>query len=256
MANRWRQWIAMCLLGCWPVLALLAEERILYVDVRNRPPEMVVEDGRYSGPLLETIQLAASRIGRKVIFVERRFERSLDLLVQRKGNLDIVPRVLRTPERDRLMDFLGPIGAIDSEIVFLVKPGQQQAIRRFEDLERRSLGVKAGSSYFERFDQNDNIRKIAGADDDNLVRMFQAGRFDTMIVLDQGALEVALRKHGVSDYAFAEYRHPQRLYFYYAMAKEHPDRPALQQALETMSRSGEIREIFRKAGVKISQPRP
>lgn len=242
-------------LFCLAVSAVWAADKVLYVDVRNRPPDMVKNGDRHSGPLLEVIDRAAQKIGYRTVYVERRFELSLSLLQQKKGNIDIVPRVVWTSEREKQFDYLGPIGSNDIEILFLVKAGQEGTIRRFEDLEKLSVGTKAKTAYFERFDKNAAIRKIEAIDDDNLVQMFRAGRFDTMIVLDKPALEAALKKFGIGDYAYAQYRHPLRLDIYFGITKDHPERAALQKTLKEMGRSGEIFEIYRKAGVSLSTSR-
>jgi len=230
--------------------AAWATDKVLRVDVRSRPPEMVIDGKQYKGPLLDIIERAAGKIGYRVLFKERRFSQSLELL--QKGETDIVPRVVWTSERAKQVDFLGPIGQNDIQIEFLVKPGKEGTIKRFEDLEKLRVGTKEKTAYFERFDKNTTIKKIESFDDDNMTRMFQGGRFDTMIILDRPAVEAALKKNGIKDYAFAEYRYPLSLKIYYGIAKGHKQRAGLQKALVAMAKSGEVKKVYNKYGISIS----
>lgn len=227
---------------------LRAKDEMLIVDIRHRPPEMNVEGKKYSGPLLDIIEAAAHRIGYQVKYQVRQFQGSLRYL--ERGKIDILPRTICTQERAAVIDYLGPIGYEQKEILFLVKQGKEASIQRFEDLKHLTVGVKRGTVYFEAFDKSHAINKVVSHDDENLVRMFAHNRFDTMIVLDKSAVEFALKKYHISDAAYAHYRHPLRIGIYYGIAPNHPAKDALQHALEDLVTSGRVNAIYHQYGLE------
>jgi polar amino acid transport system substrate-binding protein len=116
-------------------------------------------------------------------------------------------------------------------------------------LEKLTVAMKRGAYYFERFNKNRKIRKLELNDDDNMVKMFRAGRFDTMIINDKKALESALKKHNITEYSFAKYTFYRKMGNYYGIAPNHPARERLQKAIEEMIKTGRIDEIYSKYGV-------
>lgn len=225
---------------------VLANGKTLLVDVRQRPPEMVINGEKYSGPLLDIIGEAAKNAGYKVKFNVRQFKASLARL--KMGKTDVLPRTICTEKRARLIDYLGPIGYQEKTICFLVKPGREKTITSFEDLGNLKIGVKKGTVYFRKFDESSDIVKVESRDDDNMVKMFQKNRFDAMIILDRKALESALKKHHISEYSFAEFKHVIRIGNYFGIAPKHEAREKLQQELEKMTMSGRVRYLYEKYG--------
>ncbi|MCP4348701.1 MAG: ABC transporter substrate-binding protein [Desulfobacterales bacterium] len=224
-----------------------AEEKVLTVNVRHRPPEMVINGSERSGPLLDIIEEAASRIGFKVKYAVRHFKSSMNLIS--KGHPDILPRTFWTKERKEIIDYLGPIGYQDKPVLFLVKPGKENTVNSFSDLEKLEVGMKKGAFYFEQFNKSKKIKKIESKDDDNMVRMFKVGRFDTMIINDKEAVEEALKNNKITEYSYANYKFIRRIGNYYGIAKINPAKAKLQKSLEQMVKSGRITEIYKKYGV-------
>jgi len=220
------------------------DDTMLVVDVRQRPPEMNVEGEKYSGPLLDIIEETAHQTGYQVEYQVRQFQGSLRYL--ERGKIDILPRTICTQERAAIIDYLGPIGYEQKEILFLVKRGKEASIQRFEDLQHLTVGVKRGTVYFEAFDKSHAINKVVSHDDENLVRMFAHNRFDTMIILDKNAVEAALKKYQISEYAYAYYKYPLRIGIYYGIRRNHPAKDALQYALEDLVTSGRVNAIYHK----------
>lgn len=225
----------------------LAQTKELQADARPRPPEMMIDpqSGKLSGPLLEILDEAAKSLGYSVTWRSVPFPRSLDQM--KAGESDIVPRFVMTEERKTFAEFLGPIGVQPTEIEFLVKPGQEHALKSYQDLKKLSVGAKRGTAYFGKFDKDGSIRKVESLDDENLAQMFEAGRFDTMIVLDRPAIEKVLKERNIG-YAWADYKEPIRLGIYYGMSKASKHAAIsgpLSEALRKMVKSGRVAEIYR-----------
>ena len=231
---------------------VLAQDKVLLADYRQRPPEMILDSktGQGSGPLIEILEGTAGKIGYRVRWRSAPFQRSYKEL--QLGSVDIVPRVILTEERKAFVAFLGPIGYQKKDIVFLVRKGREGLIKTYEDLSRLKVGTKRDTAYFKRFDGDKAINKILSLDDENMAKMFAANRFDTMIILDVPAIIKALRDIGFGDYAFANYRYVQKIGNYYGMSKKsrhigiYPD---LNAALLDLVESGRVQEIYQKYGV-------
>ncbi len=226
-----------------------AQALVLQADARARPPEMVVDDrtGVPSGPLVEILEEAARSVGYSVKWRSVPFTRSLEQL--RTGETDIVPRLMLTEDRKTFVDFLGPIGVKAVFIEFLVKPGSEHRLKSYDDLKTLLVGVKRGTSYFERFDRDGTIRRMESVDDENMARMFAFGRFDTMIVLDRPALEQVLKEQRIGHYAWADYKVPLSLPVYFGMAKASRHAGGARQlsdALKKMASTGRVADIYRK----------
>ncbi|MBF0134507.1 MAG: ABC transporter substrate-binding protein [Magnetococcales bacterium] len=224
-----------------------AEEKLLKADYRPRPPEMIVGEGeQISGPLKDILDEAAARNGFRVEWHVVPFPKSLhDLEV---GSVDLVPRVIRTTDRENFVQFLGPIGYQDKDIHFLVHKGQESRIRVYEDLHSLVVGVKLKTAYFDPFDGDKAIRKETSSDDSSLARMFIGGRFETIALLDRPAMEGVLAGLDFKDYAFADYHFHQKIGNFYGMSKKSPHAasfPALNATLAEMSASGRVTELYK-----------
>ncbi|MDM8536003.1 hypothetical protein QUF70_04550 [Desulfobacterales bacterium HSG17] len=69
---------------------------------------MVIEDEKKSGPLKDILEEAAKKLGYKIKWRNAPFPRSLSDL--KKGIIDIIPRTVRTDERELFVNYLGPVG--------------------------------------------------------------------------------------------------------------------------------------------------
>ena len=234
-------------------LTCAGAEDALRVDFRERPPEMRAVDGMPSGPLISVLETAAERIGVDVHWRLAPFLRSLDDL--RSGRIDLVPRVLMTEPRSEYIHFLPSIGSQQLNVRFIVHPGREGELNRYEDLHRLSVGVKRGTAYFEPFDSDGQLDRVYASDDAQLVAMFRAGRLDAIAVLDAIPMETQLQAMNFRDYSYAHYAHQQTLdnHFGASLARYQGDRHALYDRLaaelERMRADGEIALIYRRYGV-------
>ncbi|MBF8160406.1 substrate-binding periplasmic protein [Ectopseudomonas hydrolytica] len=244
------------LLALLPMLVALTcvgAQEVLRVDFRERPPEMRAVDGIPSGPLISVLETAAQRIGVRLHWRQAPFLRSLDDL--RSGRVDLVPRVLLTDQRREYIHFLPSIGNQQLNIRFVVHPGREAGLKRYEDLHRLSVGVKRGTVYFEPFDSDERLARVYASDDAQLAAMFRAGRLDTIAVLDMMPMEAQFTALGFEDFSYAHYAHRQVLgnHFGASLKRYRSDRRELYDRLagelERMRDEGEVALIYRRYGV-------
>ncbi|MGP0170286.1 substrate-binding periplasmic protein [Pseudomonas sp. NCHU5208] len=234
-------------------LTCSAAQDVLRVDFRERTPEMRVVDGMPSGPLISVLETAAQRVGVELHWRQAPFLRSLEDL--RSGRIDLVPRVLVTEQRRAYVHYLPSIGNQPLHIRFVVRPGQEANLNRYEDLYALALGVKRGTAYFEPFDSDDQLGRIYASDDTQLAAMFRAGRLDAIAVLDRIPMEAQFEAMEFSDYSYAHYVHRQVLgnHFGASLERYRSDRRQLYDRLgaelEHMREAGEVALIYRRHGV-------
>ncbi|WP_163832099.1 substrate-binding periplasmic protein [Spartinivicinus ruber] len=218
---------------------------VLKVDVRHRPPEMVITQDTKEGPLIDILNALAAKTDNTVKLSERQFRASYMQLV--KGNIDLLPRTICTPSRAKEIDFLGPIGYQDKFVRFFVK-SNDVTINEFSDLARYKIGVKKGTFYFDEFNNEINIRKIESSDDTSLIKMLEKDRFDAMAVLDSKSVEETLKKENIdsSQFRFAKYQKEINIGNYFGMKKNHPLKASLQKTVEEMVLSGEVAKAYKQ----------
>ncbi len=233
-------------------ILLFSEEKIFKADFRSRPPEMVIDkDNNLSGPLKDILDEAAENIGYKIKWRIAPFKRSLEEL--KNCGIDIIPRTLRTEEREKFINYIGPIGIQKKDILFLVKKGKENLINDYNDLKKIKIAVKRGTVYFEKFDKDTSIKKIISKDDKNMAKMFIYNRFDTMIVLDKSAIESELNNLNFSDFSYANYKYENIIGNYYGVSKSNTNKKSyniLNDELIKMVNSGKINTIYEKYNIE------
>lgn len=228
------------------------QSKVLLGDARMRPPEMMADEkaGTASGPLLDVFNEAAAKLGYTVQWRPVPFARSIDQM--KAGTTDIVPRMILNEERKEFAEFLGPIGVQHAEIEFLVRSGKESTLKSYADLKGQLIGVKRKTVYFEQFDKDKTLRRAETVDDEQLAAMFNAKRFDVIVVLDKPAIERVFKEKGITDYAWASYKVPIALGVYFGMAKtsKHAgSAAALSNALRDMVKSGRVAAIYKSKNV-------
>jgi len=235
--------------------ATYLQAETINADFRHRPPEMIIDGKKKSGPLIEILEIATRKLGHTIQWRDATFPTSIRDLED--GTLDILPRTLRTKRRDLFINYLGPIGYQDKTIHFLVKKGEENLINSYDDLKKLKIGVRRKTAYFYKFNLDSSLDKIETVDDGHMVKMFERYRFDTMAVLDIDSIEFALKKHSITNYTYANYKFRQRIGNYYAMSKNSKNSSLykeLSQTLKEMAKSGEITKIYEFHGVKPPLP--
>jgi len=229
--------------------SVTANNIVLNADCRQRPPEMTYNDETQtcSGPLIDILNQALQKIGGTIHWERRPFQKSFSLL--RRGKIDILPRVIKTKVRQKDAKYFTAIGYQLKDIVFAVKKGQENEIKKFEDLQNFRVGAKRGTAYFDKFNETASIYKINAIDDVDLTRKFIGGRCDVAIVLDIKAFEKMMQTMKFKDYTYAKYKYTNKIGNHYAMSLKSKHLQLFDKIntiLKTMNVSGEIKRIYQK----------
>lgn len=231
--------------------SIFANENItLTMHVRDRFPEMVIENNTFKGPLIEVMIEATKQIGAKIELIEAPFTRSLIDL--ENGKVDLCPRFSRTPEREAYSYFLGPISSINKVVNFITPKNSEYVIKDYEDLKKYPIAVKRGTHYFDKFNNDKSIEKLEFKDDENMSVMFANNRFQVMAVRDFLSLKKYFDKLKFTNYTISPYKHEEIENIYYGMSKKSPHvkiKDKLDEVLNKMRVNGRVKKIYEKYGV-------
>lgn len=177
----WTVRLLLFALMAMPVLAQQGTEsvepRTVTVGLNHAPPYRIVENGARTGLYVDIFEEVAARLGWKVHYREAPFRRVLRLAEQ--GQVDIVLGPLKSPQRERYLDFVVPAFPPERRLFFYQTDTHR--IERYSDLHGRVIGVLEGASYFPRFDTDDSLIKEAAPRYENLMLMMEKGRVDVVI---------------------------------------------------------------------------
>lgn len=165
-----------------------------------------------------------------------------------EGEADLMFGLQRNAERERFLHFLQtPYRQHSADKVFYRRRGQDLA--RYEDLAGLRIGVKSGSAYFERFDQDATLRRDFGPSHVANLRKLAVGHVD-VVPMAEDLGEVLRHRLGLQDRIQAgslrikdpSGRSP-------VISKRSPlmaRLPELERAMQGLQDSGQVRVLYEK----------
>jgi two-component system sensor histidine kinase EvgS len=155
---------------------------------------MVDESGRPEGFSVELLQAAVRAMGREVVFQTGTWAEVKALLAQ--GEVQALPLVGRTPEREEVFDFTFPYLSLHGAIVLR---DDTEEIRELSDLRGRSVAVMRGDNaeeFLRRIGLEAEIRTTATFD--QALRELSEGRHDAVVIQRLLALRL-IRQAGLDN---------------------------------------------------------
>ncbi len=193
--GRCLRWLAVVLLAqvlfAGPVMANAPITSAAEVDF---PPfSIVTDDGLADGFSVELLRAALKAMGRDVIFHTGTWSDVRTLL--ESGEIQALPLVGRTPEREALFDFTFPYMSLHGAIVVRA---DNNDIHTLEDLRGRTVAVMKGDNaeeFLRRTDQG--IDLFTTATFEQALRSLHAGNYDAVVMQRLVALRL-LQKTGLN----------------------------------------------------------
>ena len=159
------------------------------------PPFSIIDgNGRPGGFSVDLFTAAVRAMGRDVSFHVGPWAEVKEML--KSGEVDALPLVGRTPEREAVFDFTFPYLSLHGAIV--VRTGEDQ-IRDLDDLSGRDVAVMKGDNaeeFLRRFGEDINISTTATFED--ALRELSEGRHDAVVVQRLVALRL-IRAAGITN---------------------------------------------------------
>ncbi|WP_179024374.1 ABC transporter substrate-binding protein [Shewanella sp. Scap07] len=207
-------WIAFLVVINFPAWA--APKLRLCVD--HYPPFQIIEDEQVTGENVVAARLFAQLIDHELVIEQSpNFARCLRML--ETGNVDMVAGLIQQPQRMTYAHFL-PF-RLDSAYRF-ISDLTVADIHQYQALRQHTIGVSRDTFYFERFDQDKQLRKVVVNSIDIAMNMLLKGRFDLLIAPEitlaslQRRFPQFVERLKVHPYQFQE----QRL-IYFGVSRKH-----------------------------------
>jgi polar amino acid transport system substrate-binding protein len=232
-------------------LPALADQNVLRYAIFPAPPFMIGaadERAPVSGIDVEIVGEIARRMDCRVQYIRAPWVRCLNLM--ETGRADLLSSAFMTPERQAYMVYLSDPFLRNLPIAFYFKTGSGFSVDRYEDLyQYKSIGVLKGASYFERFDHDEKVAKVAVTSQDQLFPMLTAGRLEVIAgYVDTENYRLAQEGYrGKVERSVFEVKNPVEVYM--AVSRKSPwlDRlPELDQINRDLLKEGFIQRVIDK----------
>lgn len=197
------------------------------VGINHAPPYRVVSEKGATGLYVDIFNEIAGRIGWQVRYVEAPFRRVL--LMMEEGEVDVMLGPLKSEKREQLMAFVAPVFPPEPKLFFYHR--DENRITGYDDLYGKKIGVLSGASYFEQFDNDEELIKEPIARYENLMRMLEMGRVD-VVVAPELVGRYTVKNLGV-DVAVSPYQVPGE-HSYIAISRKSP----------VLSRQDQVNKMF------------
>jgi polar amino acid transport system substrate-binding protein len=237
---------ASLLLACG--IATTAASAPLVFAFSELPPWKTLESRHFGGAYTEIVRELAKRTGKELEIILCPIKRCLRMIED--GQADVIIGIQTSPERDAYIHFLHtPYRKFSSDKVFYVLKGKAATIRSYNDLTKLRIGVKNGTQYFDRFDDDTQLTKDGAKDAEANFKKLLRGRVDTVVMAeDQG--ESFLYSLHLKDYLEkAEYREADRTPRSVGFSKKSTHithLPKLEAAMTAMVKDGTVRALFKR----------
>lgn len=190
--------------------------------------------------------------GEKVPFARR-------LTQLETGEIDLLAGVLKNQEREQYAYFLSPPYKQKTNKIFIMRKGEGEKLKTYEDLYRLQVGVQIGSNYFPRFDTDPKIDKIASTADANRLKMLLSDRFDALIHTELYGTFMIYSLGFQDQVEIAPYKYTRPNPVYIAISKKselYNRKDELEEVFSQMVESGEVDMVIHSYFDSISMPVP
>jgi polar amino acid transport system substrate-binding protein len=152
------------------------------VLINDAPPYRIVETVNgvtvHSGIYIDILRRVAAETGLQLEFTELPFARAFR--VMEAGGADIMLGPNRNPDREVYLRYLEPPLPREPKVFLQYHFGAP--ILGYEDLYGRGIAVLRGATYFDRFDADRAIERIAVDDYTAALRLVYFGRVDAVVI--------------------------------------------------------------------------
>lgn len=211
-------------------------------------PWKTLQGGEHGGAYTEIVRELARRLGRPLQIIDCPLKRCLKLL--EAGEADVVIGVQQSPERLRYLHYLAaPYRRSSSDRVFLVRTGAAARITRHEDLRGLRIAVKAGTEYFDRFDEDATLIKDASLNNVSALRKLLLGRVDAVVLPEDRGLALVGQLDARGQVEVAALRVPDPTPRSIAVSRRSSlmqQLPQLEQAMRGMREDGTLAALYQR----------
>lgn len=156
----------------------------LVVVTEEWPPYRIADRSRLSGFAgidVDVLDALAERLGVTFVIEQHPFARCLELI--RTGQADVITGIAYTAERDEYIAYV-PTSYSRVQPVFYTQAGRADEFAAYDDLYGATVGYSVNSAYFEPFNSDESLTKVAVSTERQLLQMVALGRLDMTVGTD------------------------------------------------------------------------
>lgn len=254
MAVPRRNWLTAVRMGLAGVLIVCsittpaAAGRLVFAFSELPPWKTIDNNQHFGGAYTEILRELAKRTDSELEIVQCPIKRCLKMI--QDGKADVIIGIQASPEREAYIHFLRtPYRKFSSDKVFYVPKGKTTLVRSYNDLKTLRIGVKNGTQYFDRFDQDTQLTKDGAKDAEASFKKLLRGRVDTVAMAEDQGEAIVYSMQLQSQLDKAEYREADRTPRAVGFSKKstHMARlPRFETAMAAMVRDGTVRALFKR----------
>lgn len=222
-----------------------AKDSIL-IATHIEAPFIYLENETFKGSNVEVAELLAARMNKTLEFIYCPFARCLAMA--REGKADMMLSLIKNEERETFLSYLEqPFQHLETPVRFYVNKDSDLSIESYEDLHKLNVGVLRGATYFERFDEDQELSKVAIKSHTQLVEMLLKNRIDTFLGKETCTQDIVDRNTYEKELAMAPYIFHKKSDFYIAISKKSPLHKEVEEfskALDQLMANGEIDKVL------------
>lgn len=201
------------------ILASPVHAQEILVGMDHFPPWKMIRNGTIEGIDKQLVTALLKEVGITPKFVVYPWVRALELI--KSGEVDMLSGVLKRPEREDHMIFIEPPYKQKSPKVFYIRRGSAR-IQSYSDLAGKRIGIKRGSQYFTRFDQDITLDKHLVNETRLNLQKLVAGRIDTVLATESQA-DYEIQQLGLADQLVKScYRYDKKIPVYFVISHHSP----------------------------------
>ncbi len=171
--------IALLLLAAGSIRAA-ALPRLIMVNVDWPPFRMInaQDSSRLYGIDIDLLNRLEELLGLTIEVQQHPWARALEML--RQGQADIMTGLAYSDERAAYIEYV-PTSYYSVVPVFYARKGQGRAVRTYEDLRGKTIGISKSSVYFEPFNSDTSLLKQSFSTEEQILHMLVLGRIDLAV---------------------------------------------------------------------------
>ncbi|NMP32723.1 amino acid ABC transporter substrate-binding protein [Thalassotalea sp. M1531] len=230
-----------------------AKTETFNVGIDQFPPWTFFEDKQLQGIDIEIINSLADKLALQLNYVSCSFKRCLAML--KSGEVDLVPGLFKTPEREMYATFLEPAYLTDPPKVFYVNASKLYTINQYSDLSNLVIGIREGVSYFEQFDNDNQLTKVEASHESRLIKLLIKNRIDAFISTEPLVNYVLSKTRPNEKIVKVSYSHHYNNVTYLALSKKSKYVTKMKEFQNVIKRSlenGQYNQIVREYYEKYS----
>ena len=219
----------------------------LVVALSNFSPWTVVEGRKVTGIDIELIDAMTANQPIKVEYFRCPWARCLELM--RQGKIDLASNLFWSAERAAFLDYFKQPYVQGSYRAFYLHRSSGATISNYEDLSSLAIGTRIGMRYFEKFDQDIQLKKVPLATDAQLIEMLKHQRLDAMIGQEDVIDYMLLTSKLTREITKAKFKHFVAEPGYMVMSKKSSVlhlKTTLEERLNHLVASGHFAELVEK----------